>query len=59
MIYQNFLNFILGKTFSIFHVNTRSLSKNFDQLQNILSAAQTDFDLIGITEAKQLVEKDF
>ena len=26
------------KCFSIFHVNTRSLSKNFDQLLNVLSA---------------------
>ena len=39
-----------GKTFSLFHVNTRSLSKNFDQPQNVLSAAKSDFDLIGITE---------
>ena len=35
-------------------MNTRSLSKNFDQLQNVLSAAETKFDLIGITETKQL-----
>ena len=48
-----------GKTFSLFHVNTRSLSKNFDQLQNVLSAAKIDFDLIGITETKQQVDKDF
>ena len=48
-----------GKTFSSFHVNTRSLSKNFDQLQNVLSAAKIGFDLIGITEAKQQVDKDF
>ena len=48
-----------GKTFSIFHVSTRSLSKKFDQLQNVLSAAKIDFDLIGITETKQQVDKDF
>ena len=48
-----------GKTFSLFHVNTRSLSKNFDQLQNVLSAAKIDFDLIGIIETKQQVDKDF
>ena len=48
-----------GKTLSLFHVNTRSLSKNFDQLQNVLSAAKIDFVLIGITETKQQVDKDF
>ena len=48
-----------GNTFSLFHVNTRSLSKNFDQLQNVLSTVKIDFDLIGITETKQQVDKDF
>ena len=43
----------------MFHVNTRSLSKNFDQLQNVLSAVETKFDMVGITETKQQVEKDF
>ena len=43
----------------MFHMNTRSLSKNFDQLQNVLSAVETNFDVVGITETKQQVEKDF
>ena len=43
----------------MFHVNTRSLSKNFDQLQNVLSAVETKFDVVGTTETKQQVEKDF
>ena len=43
----------------MFHVNTRSLSKNFDRLQNVLSAVETKFDVVGITETKQQVEKDF
>ena len=47
------------KAFSLFHVNTRSLSKNFDQPQNVLSAAKTKFDLVGITETKQQINKDF
>ena len=38
------------KHFSIFHVSTRSLSKNFDQLQSVLSGLGLVFDLIGITE---------
>ena len=33
--------------------------KKFDQLQNVLSVAKIDFDLIGITETKQQVDKDF
>ena len=53
-------NSTLGKKcFSLFHVNTRSLSKNFDQLLNVLSAVETKFDVLGITETKQQVEKDF
>ena len=43
----------------MFHVNTRSLSKNFDQLKNVLSAVETKFDVMGITETKQQVEKGF
>ena len=49
----------IDKHFSIFHVNTRSLSKNFDQLQSVLSGLGLVFDLIGITETKQQMEKDF
>ena len=41
------------KHFSIFHVITRSLSKNFDQLQSVLSGLGLVFDLIGITQTKQ------
>ena len=47
------------ETFSLFHSNTRSLSKTFDQLQNVLSATKTGFDVIGITETKQRIDKDF
>ena len=47
------------KSFSLFHVNTRSLSKNFDQLLFVLSSLKVNFDLIGITETKQQVGKDF
>ena len=40
-------------------MNIRSRSKNFGELQNVLSAAKTKFDLIGITETKQKINKDF
>ena len=47
-------NSTLGKKcFSMFHVNTKSLSKIFDQLQNVLSEVETKFDVVGITETKQ------
>ena len=51
------LNFPFGKSFSFFHVNTRSLSKNFDQLLSILSASNISFDVLGIT--KQEIDKGF
>ena len=47
------------KNFSLFHVNTGSLSKNFDQLLSVLSSLKFNFDLIGITETKQQIGKDF
>ena len=43
----------------MFHVNTRSLSKNFDQLLSILSASNISFDVLGITETKQQTDKGF
>ena len=45
-------NFSFNKQFSLFHVNTGSLSKNFDQLSAVLSALGTSFDVLGITETK-------
>ena len=48
-----------NKNFSLFHVNTRSLSKNFDQFQNVLSTSKTLFDVIEISETKQKIDKDF
>ena len=52
-------NFSFSKQFSLFHVNTRSLSKNFDQLLAVLSALGTSFDVLGITEKKQQIGKEF
>ena len=48
-----------NKNFSLFHVNTRSLSKNFDQFQNVLSTSKTLFDVTGKSETKQKIDKDF
>ena len=45
--------------FSLFHANIRSLSKHFDELQSLLSATKIPFDIIGLTESKQSIDKDF
>ena len=38
-------------------MNTRSLSKNFDQFQNVLSTSKTLFDVTGISETKKKLTK--
>ena len=45
----------------LFHISCeyKKSIKNFDQLLNVLSAVETKFDVIGITETKQQVEQDF
>ena len=61
MIYQISLSkiFSLDRFFSLFHVNARSLSKNFDQLLCVFSASNIPFDVLGITETKQQTDKGF
>ena len=48
-----------NKYFSLFHVNARSLSKNFDQLLSVLVAVGISFDVLGITETKEQIGKAF
>ena len=43
---------IKSKSFSIFHHNISSLSKNSDQLHALLTELDADFDFIGITETR-------
>ena len=45
--------------FSLFYVNITSLSKHFDELHSLLCSTKIPFDVIGVTETKQLVNKDF
>ena len=40
------------KCLSLFHVNTCSLSKKFDDLQHLLKITNTNFDVIAITETR-------
>ena len=51
-------NFV-KKCLSLFHVNIRSLSKHIDELKNVLHASKIIFDFIGVSETKQLINKDF
>ena len=37
-----------NKSLFLFHVNARSLNKNFDDLQHLLSCTKTKFDIIAI-----------
>ena len=45
--------------FSVFHVNIRSLSKHFGELQSLINSTKIPFDIIGVTESKQLLNTDF
>ena len=47
------------QNFSVFHTNIRSLSKHFDELHTQLNMLNIPFDIIGISESKQQVGKDF
>ena len=38
-------------TFSLLHLNVRSLPKNFDNLSNLLNSINHTFSFIGITES--------
>ena len=41
-----------NKSLFLFHVNARSLNKNFDDLQHLLSCTKTKFDIIAISETR-------
>ena len=47
------------QNFSIFHTNMRSLSKHFDLLHTQLSTINIPFDVTGISESKQQLDKSF
>ena len=40
------------KSLSFFHINSCSLNKNFEELQNSLQSANTQFDVIAISETR-------
>ena len=41
-----------SKSLSLFHINACPLSKNFDDLQHLLSCTNKSFDIIAITETR-------
>ena len=41
-----------NKSLFLFHINTCSLNKNFDDLQHLLSCTKTKFDIIAIRETR-------
>ena len=41
-----------SKSLSLFHINSCSLSNNFDDLQHLLSCTNISFDIIAITETR-------
>ena len=51
------LNRSLSIYFVLFHTNVKSLAKHFDELQSLLSTLQTKFDVIGISETKENIDK--
>ena len=48
-----------NQTFSLFHVNIRSLTKHFDELQTLINSVKIPINILGITESKQLVGTKF
>ena len=58
--YQDIISFQkIRKTknsFSLFHSNLRSLSSHFDELQLLLNALKLQFDVIGISESKEMAK---
>ena len=47
------------QNFSLFHVNIGSLTKHYDELHSLLYSTKIPFDIIGITETKQFLGKEF
>ena len=41
-----------SNSLSLFHINACSLSRNFDDLQHLLSCTNKNFDIIAITETR-------
>ena len=51
-------NLNTAKTFSVFHVNIRSLTKHFSELHSLTNSTKIPFDTTGITESKQTIGMD-
>ena len=46
-------------SFSLFHSNLRSLSQHIDEFQILLRSTEIPFDIIGVSETKEQVNRGF
>ena len=49
---EKFLYFYFYLSLSLFYINSCSLNKNFEELQNLLQSKNITFDVITITETR-------
>ena len=49
---DNLISSKYDDTWSLFHINTCSLNKNFDGLEYLLKTTNQDFNIIAISESK-------
>ena len=47
------------QSFSLFHINVKSLSADHDKILVLLSGLRFTFDIIGLSETKEQCEKGF
>ena len=48
-----------NSSFSLLHANLKSLSAHIDDLKLLLDSIKLPFDILGISEIKEQVNKDF
>ena len=49
---QTLKEFTDKSSLSLFHVNTRSFSKNVDDFEHLIQSTKTDFDIIAVSESR-------
>ena len=49
---QTLKEFTDKSSFSLFHLNTCSLSKNIDDFDHLIQSTKTDFDIIAVSESR-------
>ena len=54
---QTLKEFTDKSSFSLFHLNTSSLSKNIDEFEHLIQSTKTDFDIIAVSESRMTKNK--